>query len=449
MAPVSEQSSAVKESVGLRTHPLTGVVQGALWAAAAVFGLFSSMGGGGWEGVSPVLSGVIALGGGLLLGMGVGFLSWRFTRYVIDGTELRINSGVITKASRRIPYERIQSVDIAEPLVARIFGLAELRIEMAGGKDSRTSLRFLKLADAGALRKVLLARTHGQSATEEAPDEQRSIITVVPPMRIIIGTLLSLDFLFAVLGTVTIVVLMLVAVLGFDEPAGQVLAFLGGVIPLGSWLVQIVGQRVIQQWNFTLSRGERGLRIERGLLSRTSQTIPYDRVQGIAIKEPLVWRRLGWQRLEVDVAGYASQGGESDGNNANSTLLPISDAPLANAIIAELLPGADPALASRTYAAPRSWVFAPTGFRYRWVAANDRTFVASEGWIQRTTSIVPHHKTQSVELSQGPLQRWRGVATVEVHSPEGPVDANGRNLPAEAARSTMLAQLDRARAARA
>ncbi len=74
--------------------------------------------------------------------------------------------------------------------------------------------------------------------------------------------------------------------------------------------------------------------------------------------------------------------------------------------------------------------------------------MASEGWIQRTTSIVPHHKTQSVELSQGPLQRWRGLATVEVHSPKGPVDADGRNLPADAARATMLAQLDRARAAR-
>ncbi|WP_332645161.1 PH domain-containing protein [Aeromicrobium sp.] len=438
---MSDSSPAVSEAVGLRTHPLTGVVQGALWAAAAVFGLFTSMfNGDGWQGLNPVLTGLILLIGGLLIGMGVGFLTWMFTRYVIDGTELRINSGIITKSSRRIPYERIQSVDIAEPLVARILGLAELRIEMAGGKNSRTSLRFLKVADAGSLRRVLLDRAHGQTAAEEALDEQRSIITVVPPMRIIIGTLLSLDFLFAALGTVAV----LIAALWFDN----VIAFIGGIIPLASWLVQIVGQRVIQQWDFTLSRGERGLRIERGLLSRTSQTIPYDRVQGIAIKEPLVWRRLGWQRLEVDVAGYASQGGESEGNNANSTLLPISDAPLANAIIAELLPGADPAIGNRTYASPRSWWFAPIGFRYRWVAANDSTFVASEGWIQRTTSIIPHHKTQSVELSQGPLQRRLGLATVEVHSPKGPVDADGRNLPADAARATMLAQLDRAREAR-
>ncbi|MCW2801283.1 MAG: hypothetical protein JWQ70_2755, partial [Aeromicrobium sp.] len=256
------------ETQGLRTHPLTGVVQGALWAAAASFGLVSSLSGGGWGSLSPFISALIAVVGGLLLGMGVGFLGWRFTRYVIDGTELRINSGILTKSSRRIPYERIQSVDIAEPLVARIFGLAELRIEMAGGKNSRTSLRFLKLDDAAGLRQLLLNKAHGKD--EVAAPEQRSVITTVPPERIMLGTLLSLDFLLAVIG----VIALLVGGIWF----GGIVALLGGIIPLGSWLIQIVGKRVIQQWDFTLSRGDRGLRIERGLLSRTSQTIPYDRV---------------------------------------------------------------------------------------------------------------------------------------------------------------------------
>ena len=145
-------------------------MQGALWsvggavalsarpcpaAAGATSGLLISLG--------------FAIVGGLVLGLGFGYLTWYFTRYVIDGTELRITSGVLTKASRRIPYERIQSVDIAEPLVARLFGLAELRIEMAGGSDSRTTLRFLQLADVRELRRVLLARAHGQDVEEPRP----------------------------------------------------------------------------------------------------------------------------------------------------------------------------------------------------------------------------------------------------------------------------------------
>ena len=69
--------------------------------------------------------------------------------------------------------------------------------------------------------------------------------------------------------------------------------------------------------------------------------------------------------------------------------------------------------------------------------------MASQGWIQRTTSLVPHHKTQSVELKQGPLQRWRDVATVEVHSPPGPVNADGTHLDAASARAIWTKQLDR------
>lgn len=427
MAPDSEPG-------GLRTHPLTGIVQGALWAVAASAGLVSSVtSGNGLRGV------LIGIGAGLILGMGFGLLGWWFTRYVIDGAELRITSGVFTKKSRRIPYERLQSVDIAEPLVARVLGLAELRIEMAGGKDSRTTLRFLKVAEARSLRTVLLNRAHGQETTGPREEEPRELIAAVPPERIMIGTFLSLDFLFAACGAIALVVIGLYS--------GRVIAVLGGVIPLGSWLVQIVGLRVFAQWGFTLTRDMRGLRIERGLLSRTSQTIPVDRVQGIAIEEPFVWRRLGWQRLEVDVAGYASHG-EDNGVNANSTLLPIADPPLAAHVIAELMPGVDPQVVSLTRVPQRSWWFAPIGWKYRAAGADDRIFVSTTGWLERTTSIVPHHKTQSVALSQGPLQRLRKVATVQVHSPKGPVNAEGRHLDQGDARRVAFAQLDRARAAR-
>jgi putative membrane protein len=442
MAPDSEV--VPDETVGKRTHPLTGLVQGALWAGAAVLALLGQMfGGNDVDGLPIWVEALLRVGGGLLVGVAFGFLTWWFTRYVIDGAELRINSGILQKSSRRIPYERIQSVDIAEPLLARIVGLAELRIEMAGGRDSRSSLRFLPLDEARSLRRILLGRAHGRAADElqaETEEGGTALITRVSPGRIILGTLLTLDFLAATVGTIAV----LVAALWAD----RLIAFIGGIVPLATWLTQIVGKRVLTQWDFTLTRSESGLRIERGLLSRTSQSIPFARVQGVAVEEPLVWRRLGWQRLEVDVAGYGSQGG-SDSSDINSTLLPIADPALAGMVLDQLVPGARPAQVERTSVPPRAWPFAPIGWRFRWVGSDQIAFVARSGWLERTTDVVPHARTQSVELRQGPWQRRLGLATVEVHTPKGPVDADGRHLDATDARRIAFAQLALAREARA
>ncbi len=441
MAPVSERSD------GLRTHGASWLVQGLLWGATAAAGALGAIGAQGGE----ILRLAISVVGAFILGVGAGFASWWFTRYVIDGSEVRISSGVLTKKSRRIPYERLQSVDIVEPLLARLLGLAELRIEVAGGSDSKASLRFLKLEDAKELRTTLLERAQRVDAT--AGDDSllvgdnlvgepvdAEVIARVPPEQIMIGTLLSLDFVLAVV----LAVALLVSALWFEF----FIAAVGGIIPVVGALVQIIGKRVIAQWGFTLTRTDQGLRIRRGLLSRTSQTVPFDRVQGVSIKEPFVWRRFGWQRLEVDIAGYASDN-DSTRSESSSILLPIADAALAQHVLEQLIPGIAADLPEALRPPRESRLFAPIGWKFRAVAAGPKVFVARSGWIQRTTDIVPHHKTQSVSLAQGPLQRRLGLATIEVHTPKGPVNARGKNLEAAPARLMVFDQLQRARAARA
>jgi len=434
---VSEPSTSSVE--GARTHPLTALVQGTVWAGVGVIGLVNAFTRGDSFGpFSDLLAIVAAVAGGLLIGLIAGFFRWYFTRFFIDGSELRIESGVLFRTSRRIPYERLQSVDIDQPFVARLIGLCELHMEMAGGSESRSTLRFLPLSQADELRRLLLARAHGTAADEAAlvADERREPIVVLAPGRIIIGTVLSLDFQIAV------VVIVTLGVAGLAIPDAW--AVLGGIIPSAAWLAQIIVRRVIAQWNFTLSRGSRGLRIERGLLSRSSQTIPYERVQGVAVVEPLIWRRFGWRRLLVDVAGYGASSDEENGVS-DTTLLPISDGPLARAICEELIPGSDPDAVEPVRVSSRSWPLAPIGWRFRWVGASDLSFIARTGWISRTTAVMPHRKTQSVALRQGPLQRWLGVATVEVHTPPGPVDARGRHLNAGVARTVAERQIVRAR----
>ena len=101
--------------------------------------------------------------GVVLLAALAGFVSWYFTRFVIDDEELRIESGAVFKSSKKVPFERLQSVDIVQPFAARLFGLAELRMEVGAG-DSVIKLHYLTRAEADRLRDYLLARAHGQRA---------------------------------------------------------------------------------------------------------------------------------------------------------------------------------------------------------------------------------------------------------------------------------------------
>ncbi len=91
--------------------------------------------------------------GALLVAGGVyGVASWVRTKYWIDGEELRIDTGVVVRQSRRIRIDRLQGIDIVQPLVARLMGLAELRFDLASGSDREGSLAFLPHREALELR---------------------------------------------------------------------------------------------------------------------------------------------------------------------------------------------------------------------------------------------------------------------------------------------------------
>lgn len=414
-----------------------------LWVLAALAGSVTSVS----DANRPTLRLATYLGGALVAGLAFGFATWWFTRFVIDGTELRVDSGILTKRSRRIPYERLQSVDIAQPFGARIFGLAELRMEMAGGEDSRTRLQFLSRSDAEGLRAVLLEQAHLRGATESrtAGDAAHEVdaggdplIASVGPLMLVLATVVSLDFVLAA-GIV-------IVVLTGSLLTGHFVATVSLIVPFGAWVGGIVMRRVVAQWGCTLSRRPRGLRIERGLLGTVSQTVPFDRVQGISIQQPVVWRVWGWRRVDVDIAGYADK---DDDRESSSTVLPVGPPQTARTVARALLPAIDADTMPLVHAPRRSQWLAPLGWRFRAAGLDDHGFVAHSGWVVHDQDVVPHHKTQSVELAQGPLQRLLHLATVSVHTPDGPVDAKGHNLAPESAATLARSAVDHARSARA
>ncbi len=94
----------------------------------------------------------------LVAGAVYGTASWLRTKYWIESDELRVDTGIVSRQSRRIRVDRLQGIDIAQPFIARMFGLAELRMDVAGGGQREGSLAYLTLRDAEDLRERLLSR---------------------------------------------------------------------------------------------------------------------------------------------------------------------------------------------------------------------------------------------------------------------------------------------------
>ena len=84
--------------------------------------------------------------------VGLAVLSWRVSRYRITEDALELHTGVFFRQQRRARLDRLQAVDVVQPFIARIIGLAKLKVEVAGGHDSAIQLSYLTERDAQRLR---------------------------------------------------------------------------------------------------------------------------------------------------------------------------------------------------------------------------------------------------------------------------------------------------------
>ncbi|WP_186784036.1 PH domain-containing protein [Streptomyces sp. CBG33] len=380
-----------------RLHPITPLRRA--WAPVALLA--------GWalhdpntayRHVSDLATGTLLLGLGVLLPAAAlyGFLSWWVTHFSVTDTELRIRTGVLFRRTAHIRLDRLQAVDVTQPLLARFLGVAKLKMDVIG-TSSKDELAYLGQTEARALRAELLARAAGFSPEEagevgEAP--VRELVRVAPRM-LAVSLLLTATTWLSLIGA-----LLVPGFLWF--PTHNLWTVLAAGIPLlGAAGARSAG-RFVREYDWTLGESPDGLRLDHGLLDRSHETVPPGRVQTVRIVEPWLWRRLGWVRVELDVAG-------SD----NGVLLPVADHVTARGIIGRVLAGAEVPGEFVRPPGRAAWCV-PAWWRGYGLAVTDRLFAARHGLFHRTVALVPHAKVQSVRLKQGPWQRHQGVADLHV-----------------------------------
>ncbi|MGH8775743.1 MAG: PH domain-containing protein [Jiangellaceae bacterium] len=104
-------------------------VLGAVILGGLVINFFGDDTGVFWT-ILKTLAGILVLG--CLAWVGVRYLKWRTTNFVITSDRLIYRSGVISKRGIEIPLERVNTVFFRQGIFERMIGAGDLTIESAG-----------------------------------------------------------------------------------------------------------------------------------------------------------------------------------------------------------------------------------------------------------------------------------------------------------------------------
>ena len=260
------------------------------------------------------------------------FLAWYRQTYRVGETDIRLETGVLSRAARSVPYDRIQDVSLEQGFVARLFGLTEVKFETGAGGSDEIRLAYLTNDEGARLRELVrelrdeadgvpsgaLAGDHAETAATH--DEQDApVLFAMGPRRLFVFGLFEFSLaLVAFLGAAAQQFDFLLPVdiwevetwqrllAGPGEQIahlgvlGQVLGAVAAIVTL--LLVGFVSGIVrtfTRDWNFRLERTSKGFRRRRGMFTRTDVVMPVHRVQAVRIETGAVRHRFGWKSLKL------------------------------------------------------------------------------------------------------------------------------------------------------
>lgn len=407
----------------------------------------------------------------------------RFEYELTDDT-FDLSSGVLSRRTREIPYRRVQNVDVSRDPVQRALGLAEVRVETAGGGDTEAILRFVGDAEADRLQREIGRRKRGDdpSTAERPRDEASHELYAVSPTELALLGLVKVDL--RILSGATVLLPLLLPSVSETFPLVSLFAIapllLVGVVGIALVASSVVA--ITSYYGFRLWRVDDELRYERGLLQQYSGTIPLDKVQALTLTENVVSRRIGYASLEVETAGYGP------GDQAGSqSAVPLADRERALALARKVEPFGEvsfdrpPKRARLRYAVRYGLVvlvlvaagflvsrlavvqvavpwfapivllpLAPVAAHLKWrhlgYALTEDHVVTREGFWTRTTTVVPYYRVQTLVERATVFQRRRRLATLIVDTAglQGFRGRDARAIDIDAGRATALREeLDR------
>ena len=394
-------------------------------------------------------------------------LYWRKFEYRVGANEIRIDSGILSRTHRSIPFDRIQDVDITQGPVARLLGIAQVKLETgssSGPKSDEGVLRAIALERAEELRRLIRAR-RGAAAPAPVPTGETAVaapsVYAMDLKRLLLAG--TFNFSLALFAGLFGLTQTLGNFMGFDPfsrsfwlsilSAGDplrdyvlahriVAALAGAVVLVILGILTGIIRTTVRDWGFRLDRTEVGLRRRRGLTTITDVTLPIKRVQAALLATGPIRERFGFSEMKFQNLGHD----EGTGAHVVAPLAkrdevdrvieaigwrrlpnPIDWTRVSKAFVWTFLLGLAPfvlvAAVAQIAFVPvlgLAWLTVPFALwfakRMEWRRIGysldgDRLLIRN-GWWKRRTTILPLRRIQSIDLRESFVSRWFGIASL-------------------------------------
>jgi putative membrane protein len=454
-------SEGVSDNEPKRVHPGTIAIDFLRRAPQTVIGLPAIAGYTSGRSIGWILLAAAVLGAVMLA---ITWVGWRRFTYTVAEHELVIERGLLNRSRRSIPLARIQDVSIERKPLARLFGLAEVKVETGGGEKDEAVLDSVSLAEAERLRAALRGH-HAPTVPLESGDIGVAAADAAA-LPVIFRMSLPRVLLLGIFSFSLVWIAALFGVLQFfdqfidfgidrardwaevakDEVQARfsiaaALAVAGVALVLG--VVSGVVRTTLRDYGFTLRAGGGRFRRTRGLLTRSEVVVAMRRIQLAMVQRGPLRGALGWNALSFQTLGGSN---DPSGRQTMAPLarehevawivetaglphferLPLRPVAAGHVIRCVLMALPWPllmlgaALAVTPFAWLGSLLLIPIAGaallqrRFHRYALRDTSLQVMRGVIAQRDWIVPFENVQTVTLRAGLIQRWLGVASVLV-----------------------------------
>jgi putative membrane protein len=269
------------------------------------------------------------------------FLSWRKNFFIIKENSIYHEQGIINIKKIEIPFERINTVDISQRFLERIFKVATIKIDTGDIKNRGSELKFtLSKERSEELRDILLKKETGSSIN------QQDKIYTMKPKGLIIYSLIS-NSIFKGIG------MIFIAQQFFDEylkrfikinlsqyakglQKGSVYHIIYVITAIVLIFVFIsvclsIIYNFLKYYNFKMWADKKKICINYGAINKKSYSFDKEKVKGIHIKQTILMQCFGFFTMEIENIGYGDEKGEK------AILYPMCSISLKDEIIENLL----------------------------------------------------------------------------------------------------------------